>query len=62
MITTYDIHDTLLDMINVNKYDYKNIALNRGQSLFLKINGKERNCEKYDGEITKEFCFCHNYN
>ena len=62
MITTYDIHDTLLDMINVNKYDYKNLDSNRGQSLFLKINGKERNCQKYKGEITKEYCFCHRYN
>lgn len=62
MITTYDIHDTLLDMINVNKYDYKNMDLTRGQSLFLKINGKERNCQKYKGEITPEYCFCHKYN
>jgi len=62
MITTYDIHDTLLDMINVNKYGYKNLDSNRGQSLFLKINGKERNCQKYKGEITKEYCFCHRYN
>ena len=42
LITVYDIHDTLLDMINVNKYNYHNMEQNKGQSLFLKINGKER--------------------
>ena len=61
MITPYDIHDTLLHMINVNKYDYKNMDPNRGQSLFMKINGKERNCQKYNGEITNDFCFCQKY-
>ena len=61
LITTYDIHDTLLDMININKYKYKNMNLEAGQSIFFKINGKERNCEKYNEEITKEFCFCENY-
>ena len=62
MITTYDIHDTLLDMININKFDYKNMDLSRGQSLFLKINGKNRNCQRYKGDITQDFCFCHKYN
>lgn len=61
LITVYDIHDTLLDMININKYDYKNMNLNKGQSIFYKINGMKRNCEKYKGEITSEFCFCENY-
>ena len=61
MITPYDIHDTLLDMININKYAYKNIDTKKGQSLFMKINGKERNCQKYIGEITKDYCFCQNY-
>ena len=60
MMTTYDIHDTLLDMINVNKYDYKDMNLDKGQSIFSKINGKLRNCEKYEEHITKEFCFCLN--
>ena len=61
LITVYDIHDTLLDMININKYDYKNMNLNKGQSIFYKINGMKRNCERYKGEITSEFCFCENY-
>ena len=60
-ITTYDIHDTLLDMIDIDKFLYKNLDWNKGQTLFLKINGKERNCEKYEGEIINNFCFCENY-
>ena len=61
-ITTYDIYYTLLDMINVNKYKYKNLDLNKGQSLFYKINGTQRNCNNYPKEITQNFCFCENYN
>lgn len=61
MITPYDIHDTLLDMINVDKYAYKNLDKNKGQSLFKKINGKKRNCQKYLGEITVDVCFCQKY-
>ena len=60
MITPYDIHDTLLDMINIDKYNYQNIELTKEQSLFIKINGKERNCQKYKKEIYNISCFCHN--
>lgn len=60
-ITTYDIHDTLLDMINVNKNDFKIMEQHKGQSLFLRINGKERSCQNYYDEITDNFCFCRNY-
>ena len=60
-ITTYDIHDTLLDMINVGKDKYLNMVLNKGQSLFIKINGTQRNCQNYPEEITEDFCFCENY-
>jgi hypothetical protein len=60
-ITTYDIHDTLLDMINVNKNDFKIMEQYKGQSLFLRINGKERSCQNYYDEITDNFCFCRNY-
>ena len=61
MITPYDIYDTLLDLINVDKNVYKNLDKNKGQSLFKKINGKERNCENYTGEITDDVCFCQKY-
>ena len=60
-ITAYDIHDTLLDMINVNKNAYKNMNLYKGQTLFLKINGRKRNCQNYPEEISDNFCFCQNY-
>ena len=60
-ITVYDIHDTLLDMINVSKYKYKKLEWNKGQSLFNKINGTQRNCQYYSNEITPNFCFCENY-
>ena len=60
-ITVYDIHDTLLDMINVSKYEYIKLEWNKGQSLFNKINGTQRNCQYYSNEITQNFCFCENY-
>jgi hypothetical protein len=58
-ITTYDIHDTLLDMININKYKNKNILSNKGQSLFKKIKRKSRSCLNFTVEIKD--CFCQNY-
>ena len=60
-ITPYDIHDTLLDMINVNKNQYKNMNRYKGQTLFLKIDGKQRSCQNYRGEISSNLCFCKNY-
>ena len=60
-ITVYDIHDTLLDMININKTQYKNMEQKKGQSLFLKIKERERSCQNYPKEITDNFCFCKNY-
>ena len=61
MITPYDIHDTLIDMININKYNYQNLNTKIGQSLFIRINGKERNCQNYSEDITDDFCFCQQY-
>ena len=61
LITAYDIHDTLLDMINVDKKNYEIMEQNKGQSLFIKINGKERSCKNYDEEISDTFCYCQNY-
>ena len=59
-ITTYNLHDTLLDMINVNKYLFPQMNTQKGQSLFYKINGLDRNCDTYklDG-IGK--CYCKIY-
>jgi len=58
-ITTYDLHDTLLDAINVDKLKYPKMDNEKGQSLFEKINGKKRDCSKFPGEI--ETCFCESY-
>ena len=61
MITLYDIHETLLDMINMNLHHYdkhKKKSQNR-QSLFLKIDGRKRNCQLYKEEM-EEYCFCSN--
>ena len=58
-ITAYDIYDTLLDMININKFELTKINLEKGQTLFSKINGKNRSCKKYEGEIYD--CFCQDY-
>ena len=46
LVTPYDIYETLLDM---SVYDKKwGSENNKGESLFNKINGLERDCEKYD--------------
>ena len=60
-LTAYDIHDTLLDMININKTQYENMEKNKGESLFLKVNGKNRSCRNYPEEISDNFCFCRNF-
>lgn len=56
-ITPFDIHDTLLDMINVDKKKYHQM-IDKGQSLFQEINGLERFCSNYDNNIPENLCFC----
>lgn len=58
-LTTYDLHDTLLDMININKYKYPQMNNEKGQSIFNKINGKERTCDKYGQDLNT--CYCKKY-
>ena len=58
-VTSYDIHETLLDIINIEEncsYHSK-----KGSSIFKNINSKERNCEFYGKEIESELCRCENY-
>ena len=55
-ITTFDIHDTLLDMINVEKIKYPQMNNIKGQSLFEKINGSKRTCEAYKEELNDWYC------
>ena len=60
MITPYDIHDTLIDMLNLNKtFNIRN-SEDKRQSLLVKINGIKRNCQIYKEEIG-ENCYCKNY-
>ena len=60
MITLYDVHDTILDMININKYEINKNISNQRQTLFLKIDGKKRNCQTYEKEIQGN-CYFQNY-
>ena len=59
LITPYDIHDTLIDII----YGKENLELNSrfGKSLFREIKGMERNCNKYEELMEKDICRCINY-
>ena len=59
LVTPYDIHDTLIDII----YAGENWELNSrfGKSLFRDINGMERNCNKYEELMGKDNCRCINY-
>ena len=59
-ITPFDIHDTLLDMINVDKKKYPQM-IDKGQSLFQEINGLKRYCSNYDNKIPQNWCFCKRY-
>ena len=58
LVSPYDIHDTLVDMI----YNGKNreVMSRNGESLFRYINSLERSCLKYS-ELPKELCRCIKY-
>ena len=58
LVTPFDIHDTLLDMININKYEYPNMVTDLGQSVLEEIDGLKRSCENYGKLILEEVCFC----
>ena len=65
MITPYDIHSTLLDIINV--FEMENYHSEKGLPLDQEIDGLERNCEFYYPDFYKdnkirEGCICLNYN
>ena len=62
LTTPYDIHSTLMDNIGLEN----NNSENKGQSLFLEINGLTRNCEKYKKDFfhlsnSLSKCQCINY-
>lgn len=63
LTTPYDIYDTLLHIaFDDNKESRNEFKSSNGQSLFDKINGKDRGCEKYRIDMKREFCRCKNFN
>ena len=63
-VTPYDVYDTMLSIIyncyDINCFEKINHKSINGNSIFMKINGTERNCEKYK-EINAFDCHCKKY-
>jgi len=61
MMTPYDIYATFIDIIysDFEKKNYPESFV--GQSIFKKINGKERTCNKYYEYVRHPRCACKNY-
>ena len=61
LVTPYDIHDTIIDMGNID--DSYLSPKNKGQSLFIEIDGLKRTCNLYDDDFRdmKKYCRCINY-
>ena len=56
LISPYDIYETLLDM---SFYDQNWKSENqKGNSLFEKLNGLERDCDKYDDWDKRKNVYC----
>ena len=55
LVSPYDIHDTLIDIIYNGKN--KELMSRNGESLFREINPMERSCLKYS-EISEDLCRC----
>ena len=64
VVTPYDIHDTMIHMVygENNNDDMKNIYSenNKGKSVLLSIDYKERTCKKYDDWAKDKFCYIEN--
>jgi hypothetical protein len=50
LVTPYDIHDTMSDMLNSNKSEYSV----KGSSIFEKINGLNRTCDNFKKDYGNE--------
>ena len=61
MMTPYDIYGTFIDIIYKEYEEKKSPESFIGQSVFKKINGKERTCNKYYEFIKYPVCVCINY-
>jgi len=60
LISPYDIHDTLIDIIYNGDKTKSNLMSRNGQSLFKDINSMERSCGTYS-ELADELCRCKKY-
>jgi hypothetical protein len=60
LISPYDIHDTLIDIIYNGDKTKSNLMSRNGQSLFKDINSMERSCSTYS-ELADELCRCKKY-
>ena len=61
MMTPYDIYGTFIDIIYSEIEEKKYPESFKGQSIFKKINGKERTCNNYYEYIKYPICACQNY-
>ena len=61
MMTPYDIYGTFIDIIYSDFEERKYPESFIGQSIFKKINGKERTCDKYYEYNINPNCVCKNY-
>ena len=61
MMTPYDIYGTFIDIIYSEFEEKKYPESFIGQSIFKKINGKDRTCNKYYEFIESPVCVCINY-
>jgi hypothetical protein len=61
MMTPYDIYGTFIDIIYSDYEEKKYPESFKGQSIFNKINGKERTCNNYYEFIKFPICACQNY-
>ena len=56
LVTPYDIHDTLIDMLGYQLND--KFYSRKGKSVFEEINGLERDCDYYSQDLLPLWCRC----
>ena len=59
IVTPYDIHDTMLDVIGYGSQSKYHSRF--GQSIYKSINNKERDCLRYKQDLEDKWCRCINY-
>ena len=61
LVSPYDIHDTLLDMLGLGYSQNYKIYSRKGQSVYKEVNGLERNCDYYSQDIMPIWCRCFDF-